>query len=82
MNDIVKNLDKSYAAYVLEKTGYTPYMLAKRTSMAPQTISRAVSGEKSLTWNTIYKIEHETGIQFRSQDHIIFATKFHEQNKQ
>ena len=73
MEDIIKNLDKSYISYVLEQTGYTHYMLAKRAGMAPQTISRVTNGEKSLTWSTIYKIENETGIKFRDEGHIMHA---------
>ena len=72
---MLENLDRTYVEFVLFKKNITPYKLAKMTGISGATFSRVLSGKQHLSWLNIAKIEHETDVPFKGQEHIMFATE-------
>ena len=75
MDSMIENLDKTYVMFVLEKLNITVYQLSKRTGISNATFSRLLAKKHSMTWSNIAKIEYETDIAFKSQEHLIFANE-------
>lgn len=61
--------------YVIFSKDITPYQRAKITGLSGATISRVINGKQNLSWKSIAKIEIETGIPFKGQDHMIGAAE-------
>ena len=53
----------------------TPYQLAKMTGLSDATIYRVINGKQNLSWKSIAKIEIETGIPFKGQDHMVYSAE-------
>lgn len=76
MDDIIiENLDRTYIEYVLFAKEMTPYTLAKKSGISSTTIYAGMNGKQSLKWETLSKIELATGIAFKCQEHISYATE-------
>ena len=73
MNSMRKKLDKTYVAWVLFKTGYTKYKLAKTTGITHTAINNYLWGRRSLRWEQIIHIEEKTGCTFADMEHISFS---------
>ena len=75
MDNIIETLDKTYVQYVIFSKDITPYQLAKMTGLSDATIYRVINGQQNLSWKSIAKIEIETGIPFKGQEHMIWSAE-------
>jgi len=75
MDNMIDKLDKTYVMFVLESMNITPYQLSKMTGISGATYSRLLADKQNLSWSSIATIEKETGIAFKSQEHIIYANE-------
>lgn len=80
MKKINAYLDKSYILYILEKLDITPYQLSKLAGISNSTITRVKNGTAHLTWKVISRIENETGVEFKSFEHVSYTTEFYKDN--
>ena len=75
-------LDGLYVLYVLDKLDLSTNKLAKKTGVSQSTISNASHLKHSLSWNILSKIQNETGLIFKGEEHIIFANNYFNKHKQ
>lgn len=80
MKNIEDNYDKTFVLYVLEKLNITPYQLSKLTGISDRTFTSVKRFKANLSWKLIRKIEESTDIKFKSDEHIFYSTKFHDDN--
>ena len=75
MNNMIENLDQTYVHFVLFSKDITAYQLSKMTGISNTTFSRVLNYKQHLNWTSIAKIEMETGIPFKGQEHLIWANE-------
>lgn len=52
----------------IQASGITPYELAKRANVSPQSITRFLKGERSLSLEVIDKVCHVLGLELESRN--------------